>query len=307
MIMITAFLVISLLHLRINCQAFNVVSLILNKCRVHPSVNSPSEYYGSSTPIHLELVPERFLEINDVSESFAMKFGFKVRWNVSCVAKLMNDAEWLDNAPLVYTNLNPEEFWQPSLVHINSLEDNLLTDSSFSKSLMVFIPVGAFIHVTVGLFSSYCELDFYQFPFDQQNCSIVFSLIYLTDVAEITTAVADPAKFFNYNFMPENTVWKFLQVSTNFTKAMSSVVPNKTISEATFTFTFKRKPEYYLVNLFTPSIALSILEVVSFFIPGDTGERPAFTITVLLSVMVMQVNFTFFCRTAMKIMNTIIF
>nr|KAG5713719.1 hypothetical protein BaRGS_024346 [Batillaria attramentaria] len=51
-------------------------------------------------------------------------------------------------------------------------------------------------------------------------------------------------------------------------------------------FKFKRKPDYYGLNLILPVIMLSVLSVLIFVLPAESGEMMGFSVTLLLTFIV---------------------
>ena len=51
-------------------------------------------------------------------------------------------------------------------------------------------------------------------------------------------------------------------------------------------FQFKRRPLYYLFNLVIPTMFLSLVAMLTFFLPPESGEKISLGITVLLSLTV---------------------
>ncbi|GFR64249.1 acetylcholine receptor subunit alpha [Elysia marginata] len=50
----------------------------------------------------------------------------------------------------------------------------------------------------------------------------------------------------------------------------------------------KRRPRFFMLNLLMPTLALSFLNILVFILPADSGEKVGYSITVLLSVMLMM-------------------
>lgn len=57
-------------------------------------------------------------------------------------------------------------------------------------------------------------------------------------------------------------------------------------SQAVYEFTLKRHPDFFLLYLILPCVALVALTLLSFLIPPESGERIGFGITVILSFSV---------------------
>ncbi|KAK7507969.1 hypothetical protein BaRGS_00000934, partial [Batillaria attramentaria] len=59
-----------------------------------------------------------------------------------------------------------------------------------------------------------------------------------------------------------------------------------TYSTVKYWFKFKRKPDYYGLNLILPVIMLSVLSVLIFVLPAESGEMMGFSVTLLLTFIV---------------------
>lgn len=54
----------------------------------------------------------------------------------------------------------------------------------------------------------------------------------------------------------------------------------------------RRRPLLYVVGLLIPSIFLMLVDVISFYLPLNSGTRIAFKISILLGYTVFRVNMT---------------
>ena len=53
-----------------------------------------------------------------------------------------------------------------------------------------------------------------------------------------------------------------------------------------FRLCLKRKPRFYMINIVAPCILMSILDLLVFYLPSDSGEKVSLGMTVLLSFSV---------------------
>ena len=88
----------------------------------------------------------------------------------------------------------------------------------------------------------------------------------------------------NYQFLVENGEWELvnLKLSTNprvFTIAGSIV----TYPMYTVTVELRRKPSFYVMILMVPSILVSLISVIGFLLPSESGEKVSLQLTALLS------------------------
>jgi len=60
----------------------------------------------------------------------------------------------------------------------------------------------------------------------------------------------------------------------------------KNNSRAYYDITLRRKTLFYTVNLIIPSMLISLLSMVSFYLPTTAGEKVTMTVSVLLALIV---------------------
>ena len=273
-----------------NFVTFKHEDVLLEHCHLFPQINSPTEMTLPSLPtlVSVQFKAERFIRIDSVQEDFMVKGGLVLTWSVPCVAKVYTNSSIWPPHLTELTSVDVTRFWWPNIVNRNSLEDTALASSRISRQLSISVSKGVFIGVAVGTFATYCDLTVSYFPYDMQNCSLIF-----TSMGNISDSVIAKASFTedlrDYNFMPHNTNWMFLNQSATF--YILPVTPDTPIvnSQAEFSFVFQRQSTYYMLNLFIPGIILAVLELSSFFIPPETSDRAAYAVTIMLSVIVMQV------------------
>jgi nicotinic acetylcholine receptor, invertebrate len=58
------------------------------------------------------------------------------------------------------------------------------------------------------------------------------------------------------------------------------------ISRATYTIYMRRKTLFYTVNLIVPSVLVSSLSMVVFYLPAMAGERITMSVSILLALVV---------------------
>ena len=64
--------------------------------------------------------------------------------------------------------------------------------------------------------------------------------------------------------------------------------PDKPFYEAQYRVIFMRRPAFYIQYLITPVFILSMLSTLVFYLPPESGEKVALSITNLLSLVVFQ-------------------
>jgi len=58
------------------------------------------------------------------------------------------------------------------------------------------------------------------------------------------------------------------------------------VSRATYHIHLRRKTLFYTVNLIVPSVLISLLSMVSFYLPTTAGEKITMSLSILLALVV---------------------
>ncbi|XP_061167706.1 neuronal acetylcholine receptor subunit alpha-10-like [Saccostrea echinata] len=127
-----------------------------------------------------------------------------------------------------------------------------------------------------------CAIDVYHFPFDTQECRLVFgSWIYTGAEVHIVnkSSTLDMSSYVN------NTEWDVTRAD-----ATSVVTYYSDVSYPTMEciLGLRRKPLFYVMNLLFPCFLVSFTAGLGFILPPEAGEKVNLEITVLLSLAVFQ-------------------
>ncbi|CAG5126409.1 unnamed protein product [Candidula unifasciata] len=140
---------------------------------------------------------------------------------------------------------------------------------------------GAVTFMRLRLVSLSCDIDFYNYPFDSQTCSVGF---YPHGPPE-----ADPV--FNENNFDLNkfyTVHKEWLITSkrNFINNLNDKITNINVAVPTHSITMNRKPLYYVITIIFPMVVTSVMIPLVFMIPTQTGEKISYLIALFTSTAI---------------------
>lgn len=167
------------------------------------------------------------------------------------------------------------DVWKPDIALQNGFKDLKGLGSSFiqvsimNDGLMTWLP----FHV----FESKCSLDATYFPFEKQSCNIDF-VAWSLNSDDVHLLVGTDGIIMNEG-LESNSQWTILS-------SASTWLSESRESKVRFTIVIKRKPLFFIINIILPIILLSVLNIFTFQIPADIGERMGYTVTVWLSFAV---------------------
>ncbi|XP_055874412.1 neuronal acetylcholine receptor subunit alpha-10-like isoform X3 [Biomphalaria glabrata] len=235
--------------------------------------------------------------VYNASHTVVVKFGITLTQisdmdevNQVLTINVWLEQEWTDERltwdPKGYNNLKIlripcEKLWLPDIVLYNSADD-YTTGYMNSKAMVshdgnVFWPPPA-------KFRSSCKIDITYFPFDDQTCELKFgSWTYDGFQVDITNR-SSTVDLQNYVFSGE---WELMDVRIRRTEAYYNCCMEP-YPDVRFTIVIRRKTLYYLFNIIFPCLWLTILSLLGFWLPPDSGEKITLGITVLLAFSVFM-------------------
>ncbi|CAJ0594473.1 unnamed protein product [Cylicocyclus nassatus] len=198
------------------------------------------------------------------------------------------DQEWNDEL----LRWNPADFggikmiripcdliWLPDIVLYNNADDYT---SGYMRSRAMILYTGTVFWPPPTQLRSTCKVDVSMFPFDEQKCSLKFGSWsyhgFQVDVTNRSTNI----DLSNYVISGEFELVKVYQKR----RVVKYTCCPEPYPDLTFFIYIRRRTLYYLYNIVFPCAMMSVLTLLVFLLPPDSGEKIALGITVLLAFSV---------------------
>lgn len=155
---------------------------------------------------------------------------------------------------------------------MTSVSSNVIIESS-----------GNVTWLSMSIFRSSCSIDVKYFPYDIQNCTMAFaSWTYGLDKLNILihSEVGDIT-----NYVPSSE-WALLLYQPMRSMETFSCCPDEPVPFMKYFIVIKRRPLFYLFNMVMPCVLITIVALLGFYMPPESGEKVSMGITTLLSIVV---------------------
>ena len=185
----------------------------------------------------------------------------------------------IDHGNLTSLVLSEGSIWTPDVELVNNVDISLSKKSTITTYFQVLY-TGQVIHNQVVNYKSSCSMNFRYFPFDKQNCTLTFiPLGYIGSDINLTIANTPLGRQMEY----ENSEFEFLGIT-----ALNLIDDCCKVSMPTLNYhvTFQRRPLFYVINMIMPCVLITLVAMLAFCIPPESGEKVGLGVTVLLSLTV---------------------
>ena len=159
----------------------------------------------------------------------------------------------------------------------------MIETSENDNNVVLMSDGSVYFWAQTAMFNTFCDVNPQYFPFDSQTCFIKVS------------GWGTDASYVNYTengIFPEdlqnNTEWELVS-----SKAKSMPINRSyTLSNVEFYFTCKRRSDFYVLTVIIPFTVVSVLGLLTFPLPPESGEKVSLGMTCLLSFFVIQASVT---------------
>ena len=134
-----------------------------------------------------------------------------------------------------------------------------------------------------GKFVTSCQLDITLYPFDSQHCEMDF--VDWTYDGRFVNLLNGSSKI-GMDVYKKHGEWDIVRTEAMKSDQYFVSDPGIPFPTVKFVLHLKRKPRFYMINVVAPCLLMSILALLVFYLPPDSGEKVSLGITVLLSFSV---------------------
>lgn len=178
--------------------------------------------------------------------------------------------------------LPPDKVWRPDIVLFNNADGNY--EARYKSNVLIYHD-SQVEWIPPAIFQSTCRIDVTYFPFDQQRCEMIFGSWTYTGNA-VTLKFYKNRDYVELSDYWKSGTWDIVEVPGCLQSFNGSKWGVPTESQITFYITIRRKTLFYTVNLILPTVLISFLCVLVFYLPAEAGEKVTLGISILLSLVV---------------------
>ncbi|XP_063292687.1 5-hydroxytryptamine receptor 3B [Pelobates fuscus] len=239
----------------------------------------PVRNWSQATTVSIDLFLHAVLDVDGQNQKLTTSIWYRQCWEDEFLAWNSTQFDGIKEISLPLSAI-----WVPDIVINEFVEDGKTPDLPY----VYVTSVGTIQNYKPMQVVSACNLETYAFPFDIQNCSLTFSSC-LHTVNDLNISISrsyekikeDKSIFLN------DSEWELLSVPSSYEILHTH---GGSFAQVQFNLVIRRRPLLYIVSILLPSIMLMTVDLMSFYLPPNSGTRIMFKTSILVGYTVFRVN-----------------
>jgi nicotinic acetylcholine receptor alpha-7 len=195
----------------------------------------------------------------------------RITWNVS------------ENAGISSIDLPVKNVWVPKVIIGNSAKKRTFfafdNEFDYETSSVKYLNDGSAFLEEGGVIDTSCDADITYYPADNHICDIIL----YGERNEMIFSSHDGLELF------EIVLGNYLLDSEwDITNVTHDVFENVHLPTIVFNYHIQRKPLFIITNMVMPIVLLGVLNIFTFVLPIESGERTSFAVTLFLTFVVVM-------------------
>ncbi|KAG9511311.1 Acetylcholine receptor subunit beta-like 1, partial [Fragariocoptes setiger] len=237
----------------------------------------PVEHLNQTVEVELGLSFIQLINVNEKSQVMTSNVWLTFAWNDY---QLKWDAA--DYGGISVLRLPADKVWRPDIVLFNNADGNY--EVRYKPNVLIS-QTGRVDWIPPAIYQSTCRIDVTYFPFDRQRCEMIFGSWTYTGNA-LKLKLLDNKDHVDLSDYWKSGTWDIVEVPACQQESNGTKWGKPTESQITFYITIRRKTLFYTVNLILPTVLVSFLCILVFYLPAEAGEKVTLGISILLSLVV---------------------
>ncbi|XP_053125847.1 5-hydroxytryptamine receptor 3B [Hemicordylus capensis] len=239
----------------------------------------PVRNWAGATTVYLDLFVHAVLDVDAQNQKLTTSIWYRQIWRDEYLTWNSSSYDGIQEISLPINSI-----WVPDIIIGEFVDASRSPDLPF-----VYVnATGLVKHYKPMQVVSACSLRMYAFPFDTQNCSLTFSSA-LHTVQDVDLAFLRSHENIQ-NDQPlflDNGEWELVSVLSE-----QHILQTQTggFAQIQFHIVICRRPLLYMTSLLIPSIFLVVVDLLSFYLPPNSGSRISCKTSVLVGYTVFKVN-----------------
>ncbi|KAM3929969.1 acetylcholine receptor subunit gamma [Leptodactylus fuscus] len=247
----------------------------------------PAKQGGDIISVSLKLTLTNLISLNEKKEALTTNVWVEMQWTDYRLN--WNPAEY---GGIEITRIPSTMVWLPDIGLANNV-DGTFNIALYTNTLVSYD--GSMYWLPPAIYQSDCPIVVTYFPFDWQNCSMVFqSQTYSANEIELLLTQKEGETIEWIEIDPEafteNGEWAIKHMPAKKIIDQRYTPDDLNYQAIVFYLIIQRKPLFYIINIIVPCVLISFVSVLVYFLPAKAGGQKC---TVSINILLAQTVFLF--------------
>ncbi|XP_035156937.1 acetylcholine receptor subunit epsilon isoform X4 [Callithrix jacchus] len=248
----------------------------------------PARGPEDTVTISLKVTLTNLISLNEKEETLTTSVWIGIDWQDYRLNYSKDDFGGIETL-----RVPSELVWLPEIVLENNIDGQF--GVAYDANVLIY-EGGSVTWLPPAIYRSVCAVEVTYFPFDWQNCSLIFrSQTYNAKEVELTFAVDDDGETINKididtEAYTENGEWAIDFCPGVIRRHDVGATDGPGETDVIYSLIIRRKPLFYVINIIVPCVLISGLVLLAYFLPAQAGGQKC---TVSINVLLAQTVFLF--------------
>nr|XP_054586562.1 acetylcholine receptor subunit epsilon isoform X2 [Nothobranchius furzeri] len=230
----------------------------------------PVAHPDEKVQVQIKLTLTNLISLNEKEETLTTNVWIEIQWSDHRLTWNSSKYYGIKVIRVPYNTV-----WLPDIVLENNIDGKF--DVAYYANVLISSD-GWMYWLPPAIYRSTCAIEITYFPFDYQNCTLVFrSQTYSANELDLILGVEDEVPIEWVHIDPaaftENGEWAIVHRPARKMINKRYTPDDLEYQEIVFNLVIQRKPLFYIINVILPCSLISSLVVLAYFLPAQESPR----------------------------------
>ena len=245
----------------------------------YDKTSRPVKNFKDAVSVEMGLGVQTLESFNQMEESLALNVWLRSNWKDENLA-------WYNYSNLTFLSISPDDIWTPDVELLNAAaKPEIYT----LKGGLNLYNDGSIMYSKPGIYKYSCSLNLKMFPFDKQNCTMIFgNWIYSNNYVNLKP-YDDENKQIDILDSFSHSEWKIETVNVVYRNESRDCCPEEEFNTLYYSFILKRYPHYYKISM-GMTITLVVVSFIISLMSPDNVSRTGTAVFIPLTILALQLT-----------------
>ncbi|RWS30485.1 acetylcholine receptor subunit beta-like 1, partial [Leptotrombidium deliense] len=241
--------------------------LVRDLFRNYNKLIRPVKVINETVEVRFSISLIQLINVNEKNQVMTSNVWLELKW-----FDYQLSWEEADYGGISIIRMPQEKVWKPDLVLFNNADGNY--EVRYKCNVLIYSS-GELQWVPPAIYQSSCTIDVTYFPFDEQKCLMKFSS-WTFNGDQVTLRLLDDNKLVDLSDYWKSGTWDIVEAPATLNVYNNSKYNKPTETDITYTIKIRRKTLFYTVNLILPTLLISFLCILVFYLPAEAASVATF-------------------------------